>query len=71
MSETVQPHVWKLTNGKFVHPECREAYQAKRAKGGNRPGIFSAVHPGYEMNKFTLCDHCQVPIWATAKGGAR
>lgn len=57
---------WKLTNGKFVHPECREDYQANKTKGGNRPAIESAVYEGFQMSRFELCAHCNIPIWEKA-----
>ena len=76
--EMATTYAWKLSNGIFVHPVCREAYQKSKSKGsGIYPSIESGVFPGFEttgqgMNRFTLCGHCQAPIWDNAKaGGAR
>lgn len=65
-TENVGPFVWLMTNGKFVHPLCREWYSKKHEKP-IRPGILSAVYEGYPMSRFTLCAHCEVPIWNQSK----
>lgn len=62
-------YAWKLSNRKFVHPTCREPYQKRKAKAGAiYPSIESAVYPGFPLpeGRFTMCDHCQRPIWGGA-----
>jgi hypothetical protein len=62
---------WKLTNGAFVHPQCREPYQREREIKNRRPSIESAIYPGYAMSPNTRCDHCLNPIWAAPKKGGQ
>lgn len=65
--------VYKLSNGDFVHPTCREPYQEARAKGSAWPGISAVIHADQQTGelppnnifpegRFTLCAHCKKPI---------
>lgn len=63
--------VWRMTNGRYVHPECREAYQKKLEAKHCRPSIDAAVSQGYAMSRFTLCEHCQAPIWDAPNAGTQ
>jgi len=52
---------YELTNGKIVHPRCREDYQRK-FKAGKFPAIESAWLRGHDISTFATCDHCQNSI---------
>ena len=54
---------YRMTNGRIIHPECREAY-CRHEPFRHEPGptIQAGLMAGYEFAGGQLCDHCKEPI---------
>jgi len=54
-----KPIAYRMTNGRIVHPECREAYRNAFAKKKIiPPGIDAGLLEGYHNAEKLTCEHC-------------